>query len=46
MHLKVSEFDQEGKTVLNPTPPNGTEYIPGSWLETTQSNNSSQLKTC
>lgn len=44
MHLQVSEFDQQGKTVLTPTSPNGTEYIAGSWLETTQTNSISQLK--
>lgn len=46
MHLQVPEFDQQEKTVLNPTPPNGMEYISGSWVETTQTNTISQLKKC
>lgn len=44
MHLQVPEFDQQGKTALTLIPPNGMEHIPGSWLETTQTNTIGQLK--
>lgn len=44
MHLQAQEFDQQGKTALTQIPPNGTEHIPGSWLETTQTNTFSQFK--